>query len=782
MRRLVRRQYQLGASGYAAALTGQVAEGVNTESLRRRAAEMVRSHVKEDWSDSKPVMSLKGGQEAPGTLKTIATVDAFGSENGMALLSTLEEATDIAKFAKSLETKKDVDIIKQQVRKAENLLFDPSADLAARLVANQALDFHKQDGATEIEEAIQVRPIERLLNDQLLNDEKDGIIHVDRSVAIVLSVSNFSNFLDLSRKVLRNVEVGVPVLIMSRGTVSQHCFRWAKMLADTLEGVESKNLINFLSADLGVQRSLLGETSLLSESPAYLTGSRGSAIAVKELMRRTFASCGGPNTMVLCADAAFDLTSFAAAARDSAFIEHSGQCTALRHVVAPGAAALKPADFERKFLGEDDTVVRASAADALESSTFANLLPEAPRFADSSDSLADDLRKDGYTVAGDHSASSSAPLAVRDAKDRVAWRVTSQTAPSKDWQLEEHWRRVVLDISAPPSRAALLDEQTSDKLADWLLEQQPISVAVNKSALVDNEALRFARRLWEKSACSVFTVGDVVKPALTAQARPQDGEIFGEVPPRAVLDKHTASPVFVPSSTPATASFYDEKYLESLAALDFQHELTPVPPGVQAVIRNCESKSTKGFCLLLWRYLADAARGPRQGTGNRACLYGLQRPPLGSRGKTWLRVSANDSFDSAAPAIVAFVATNAASQLRASTHPSNTDAIARMTAALGEGFVADVFARKLSDAEFEADVRSKDPWNVVRASDYDSGARLSTPNGKHFGLVANLVARLFPIGHVKSTRTAQEDPVFLEAFEDSPKWLLAAWIPRRVGP
>jgi len=60
---------------------------------------------------------------------------------------------------------------------------------------------------------------------------------------------------------------------------------------------------------------------------------------------------------------------------------------------------------------------------------------------------------------------------------------------------------------------------------------------------------------------------------------------------------------------------------------------------------------------------------------------------------------------------------------------------------------------------------------VLRAADYDCGAKAST-NGLDYGLASVFVARLFPFGHVKSTRGLDRD--FRDAFADSPKWLRLA--------
>lgn len=759
MVKVVRRWYQFASSRYADAFVPT--KPVETSALRSRAVALVRAQKREWWED--PVRSISCGEGVSVKSATIPTIDAFGNENGLSSLSTFEEAKEMCERAMNVNVKDARDV----VRVAEAALFDPEGPFAPRLVANQALDFKKQDGVTEIEESLQASVVERKMNDDLIKDEAGGVVEIDRTLAVVCAVQNFSHFLDLSRKVLRNIELGIPVVVLSRSSSGQHVYRWVEAARDAIreacsrrgDAEAAEKLVSFVNCDLEVQKRLF--TEVFRDSPVYLTGSREAAVAVKELARRCFASCGGPNTMILSADAALDLEAFASAARHSAFIENSGQCTALRHVVAPGAHM---ADVENRLLDDRPTM---ACVDALETGEFSALLSESPTLSEARStekgygSLGQELASEGYSIS---KAEKSAFHA--SSRDRVAWRVNTAlpTPSSSQWQLKEYWRKVVLDVTSPASKAALTDDRNVSKLASWIIAAQPISVVVNKDSATDPETLAFARNLWERTAQVVFGVGDVIKPALTAQARPQEGEVFGEVPPRYQLDSHTAAVVCVPSSTPSYAASYSPDYLMSIADDDAN-----LPPAARAVVAACKDPLTRGFCVEISRYLADAARGPRRGVDEsmRDVLWGLQRPPLGPEGSTWLRLSSHDSLDAAAPAIVAFACTNAASQLRVSVHPANPE-IDTVSAVIGHGILDDL-SRRGTDAQFNADVVTAKPWNVLRAADYDCGARY----GKQFqySLASHFVTRLFPIGHVKSTR--QNDQSFRSIFESSPKWLRA---------
>ena len=109
-----------------------------------------------------------------------------------------------------------------------------------------------------------------------------------------------------------------------------------------------------------------------------------------------------------------------------------------------------------------------------------------------------------------------------------------------------------IDVTSPPR---LMDPEFLYQFSLWLLKEQPISLAVNSNDYA------LAEELFNTTGMVVFTVGSLENPALTAQARPQDGECFGEFPPRKDLTAHTYIPMLVPTPTPAYNSVYSVDFL-----------------------------------------------------------------------------------------------------------------------------------------------------------------------------------------------------------------------------
>jgi hypothetical protein len=103
--------------------------------------------------------------------------------------------------------------------------------------------------------------------------------------------------------------------------------RWVQLLQTELaaKGLDP-GMLTFVSCDIEEQRRLM---AALPGSPLFLTGSREVAAKIKGLLPATFASTGGPNTMV----ATHFTPAVKEATRMAAQIENSGQCTAMRHLV-----------------------------------------------------------------------------------------------------------------------------------------------------------------------------------------------------------------------------------------------------------------------------------------------------------------------------------------------------------------------------------------------------------------------------------------------------------------
>jgi len=479
------------------------------------------------------------------------------------------------------------DGVEERPERLERALF---SDKAAALIGNQAKDFGKQDGVTEIEESLEASEVERRLVDALLADEAAGVVDVNRAPVFVACVSNFSNFLDLSRKTLRHLEVGAPVVVLSRSHTTQHCFRWFQMLSEEMatHGVPA-GLLSYYAADLGDQVGLMRR--LGPASPLHMTCSRDVAKLACSGHQNVLASTGGPNTMVL---ASFDAAT-GDAMRAAATIEHSGQCTALRLVV--GGDAVAGDDIRRALTG---AAAPLDAKDALKKGQFAGLFPDAPK---------------GDPPWG-------AQRGYADA-DRVALRVRDCLPMGG---LDEAWRQPVIDAALVG--ASLRSEERIDELAAWLNTNQPISLAVNGDA-------GLARKLFEKTSLVVYTVGGEARPpASTCQARPQDGEVFGEVPPRREVREHTRFPMVVPSAAPAYNASYSAAYLSE--------PIAEAPAAVAPLLELVEDPAIKSYAVVVAEYVASAA-GPRKGGGNRTTLWGWQRPPLGR--DVVLRCAADASVD-----------------------------------------------------------------------------------------------------------------------------------------
>lgn len=673
------------------------------------------------WSDE-PITTMIGCETVTDSADGFAdTVDAFAQSNGKIRLGTPLVVDKVINHLSSFQPPKED--LRTAVRRIEDQLLGASSELAAILVANQALDFHKQDGFTEIEEANQALLVERALNDALLADEAAGKVVISRAPAFVGAVSNFSHFLDLCRKMLRNLELGVPIVLLSRSNTTQHMFRYFRLLVERLaaEGIEPK-MATYLATSIEEQRRVLASCP---ESPMYFTGSRAIAERIREVAPRLCASTGGPNTML-----AEKLTGgVVEAAQMSHLIEHKGQCTAMRHLVVPNASA---GDVEKIYAKGSDSLV-SDAAQAIENGCFASLFR-------------------------DRHLQGSSPQGYQEAPGALSAFARFRVGKELPTSINEMWREAYLDITAPPC----IDDAFLKSLAGWCNKEQPISLAINCTDL------SLAMKLFERTSLVVYTIGhpdgEGRNPALTCQARPQDGEVFGEVPPRRALGRTSRFPVIVPTSTPGYNSCY------SLAYLRAQGEAKPDTwglPGqlasatkIAARVKNVEQR---GFCREILTYLIDAAKGPRPGVGRRSTLFGLQRPPL-EGGLTCLRLEKPTSganlphqdalFDDLAPLLLPFVATNARSQLVVSLDPFLSFPAFPMLQQAG--------IRVLREKRPAFEQAEPVYWNVIVLPG-EVGSREERPLAAHF------VSRLLCFGHVKSS--SEGDDAFLEQFSRSDKWL-----------
>ena len=709
---LQKRNYNFASSEYKSCFGGlPVADGVQ---LRKDTIAYLDQFDQDEWY-SDPVTTILNGKKLEGG-DTGRTVDAFEAENGTIRLASSLEVEEVVSHMHNFKPQRDY---RESVRKVEAEIFEK---FSAALIGNQALDFRKQDGVTEIEESVQANLVERRLNNLLLEDEIAGKINICRAPAFVGCVSNFSNFLDLSRKCLRNIELGVPAIILSRRNTTQHMYRWAKILVDLMEkhGVDP-GLVTYAAFSLEDQQRIFKASP---EGALYITCNREIAALVKSLHGNVMSSTGGPNTLV-----APQMTQeISDAIQLSCMIENSGQCTALRHAYVGGAT---DEDMVSMF---DAAPTISSPQDALENGAFAGVF-------DDTHPAPFHLAK-GYSTHPNHS--------------NIAYRVSSHL-PEDD--IDEHWRQTYVDMTGANKENFLQSDDDVNALAGWLVRNQPISLAMNTV----NGDMTYARKLFERTGQVVYTVGHEGNVALTCQARPQEGEVFGEFPVRKDLGKYTRYPVVVPSPTPAYNCHYQQSYLEEYYR---SHKDNNGDVYLDKILKHVRLESVGGFCLLLKDYLADAVganRGNGKDTGgpDRTILYGLQRPPLNGQ-FTLLRCGKSTTFDELAPTLTPFYCTNAVSSVQISCDPGNTELMSAL-ATLGD----DIHIGKHTEEEFQRLCSDTDFYNVVQPEALADN--MNTNSLEEFPMVGQFVSLYFPLGHIKSTRCDDEE--FAAFFAASEKWL-----------
>lgn len=699
--------FNFGSPTYAACFTNLPVADV--QALRRAALDYLEKFDRQEWYDN-PMVTILQGEKFPIEKSTLVeTKDAFANTNGLQQLATKEQVEQLI-HAISTQTSSHTDL-RQPVRAIEDELL---TTYAGCLIGNQCLDFGKQDGITEIEEATMANAVERNLNDLLLKDEANGKIQINRKPIYVSCVSNFTIFLDLFRKTIRSLEIGIPCVILGRSHTSQHSFRWTELLVNLLKKHDLSHMVTFLSCSL---EDIINITQSTRKSTGnlYTTCSRELAKSITSKYPNTIASTGGPNTMVT--------TDWSPAVRDavrtSATIESSGQCTALRHCIL--GRNITKAEIEDVF---SRTVGITDPASALKSGIFDGV------YKNHQGTKGPDGKGYTYLNEGD------AYVKVRSYLPRGV--------------MNEYWRKVVVDFSQL-TRHWESDEYELFSLAKWLNENQPISLAINASR---ERALKVGQSLFEMTGLVVYTIGSTndptTPPALTCQARPQDGEIFGEFPPRDSLQRFTKFPVFVPSSNPSYDSTYTRAYLEVLElGVSFPHWCIEMTTHVR-------DRAIRGYCYELLKYLDDATRtNPKEGFGSsRTALWGLQRPPLLLGQKTLIRCPAGTSFDTLAPLLLLFRATNARDQFELSVDSNNNHVIFRLC----EEYEIPILVQ--TRHEFRLRITN---FNLVY-----NAIELSEPM-KTFPMVGNFVSLVMSMGHIKSTKA--NDTEFITQFSKSKKWL-----------
>lgn len=217
------------------------------------------------------------------------------------------------------------------------------------------------------------------------------------------------------------------------------------------------------------------------------------------------------------------------------------------------------------------------------------------------------------------------------------------------------------------------------------------------------------------------------------------------------MTEYTRFPVVVPSPTPAYDSEYSQEYLRQQKVDEYFSK------SATGLLGEIKDDAVRGYCVEVIKYLQDATmRNPKRGFGtSRTAIWGLQRPPLGT--KTVIRCDETAAFDDVAPVCLLFFTTNARDQMELSVDPANKDLIAICEK---HGLTHSTEDKEAFDKKSKT-FTPKDIFNVVPII---GGKR------PEFPMAGQFVSLYFPLGHIKSTMP-NDDEFTIKLEQLSKKWL-----------
>ena len=181
---------------------------------------------------------------------------------------------------------------------------------------------------------------------------------------------------------------------------------------------------------------------------------------------------------------------------------------------------------------------------------------------------------------------------------------------------------------------------------------------------VNDDSWDLKRRFFEATGLVVYTFGTKAKGyALTAQARPQDGEVFGEFPPRKDLEKVSRYPMLNPVPCSTWNTVFSDVFL-----IMNGNDLTNASQTVKNIADKMESYQFKGYARLISEYITDACEHnpysvSKENATVRTAYFGLQRPPIVDNYVTLINYGGDGNKDLFLLHLLPFAMTNSFSQL-----------------------------------------------------------------------------------------------------------------------